>query len=126
LIEAVTRHAYSDLVGADDRPLAAAAAAAIRSPANAKFVSAASIWEAEIKAQLGKLKLEVDLAGGSVAHGFEPLEITFAHTAAAGRLPPHHGDPFDRMLVAQAQLEGLTIVSRDPVFDRYSVAVLRA
>jgi PIN domain nuclease of toxin-antitoxin system len=91
-----------------------------------EVVSAASIWEAEIKAQLGKLKLEVDLAGGSVAHGFEPLEITFAHTAAAGRLPPHHGDPFDRMLVAQAQLEGLTIVSRDPVFDRYSVAVLRA
>jgi PIN domain nuclease of toxin-antitoxin system len=111
---------------ADDRPLAAAATAAIRSPANAKFVSAASIWEAEIKAQLGKLKLEVDLAGGSLAHGFEPLEITFAHAAAAGRLPPHHGDPFDRMLVAQAQLEGLTIVSRDPVFDRYPVATLRA
>jgi PIN domain nuclease of toxin-antitoxin system len=45
---------------------------------------------------------------------------------AAGRLPPHHGDPFDRMLVAQAQLEGLTLVTRDPVFDGYAVSVLRA
>ena len=54
------------------------------------------------------------------------MAITFAHAVAAGRLPPHHGDPFDRMLVAQAQLEGLTIVSRDPVFDRYAVPVLRA
>jgi PIN domain nuclease of toxin-antitoxin system len=111
---------------ADDRPLAPAAAAAIRSPDNAKFVSAASIWEAEIKAQLGKLELEFDLAAGSLAHGFESLPITFDYAEAAGRLPPHHGDPFDRMLVAQAQLEGLTIVSRDPVFERYAVAVLKA
>jgi PIN domain nuclease of toxin-antitoxin system len=111
---------------AADRPLAGAAAAAIQSPDNAKFVSAASIWEAEIKVQIGKLKLEVDLAAGSVEHGLEPLAITFDHAAAAGRLPPHHGDPFDRLLVAQAQLEALTIVTRDPVFDRYSVAVLRA
>jgi PIN domain nuclease of toxin-antitoxin system len=91
-----------------------------------EVVSAASIWEAEIKVQLGKLELEVDLAAGSLAHGFEALPITFDHARAAGRLPPHHGDPFDRMLVAQAQLEGLTIVTRDPVFDRYPVAVLRA
>ena len=111
---------------ADDRPLAGAAAAAIRSPDNAKFVSAASIWEAEIKVQLGKLELEVDLAAGSLAHGFEALPITFDHARAAGRLPAHHGDPFDRMLVAQAQLEGLTIVTRDPVFARYPVAVLTA
>jgi PIN domain nuclease of toxin-antitoxin system len=111
---------------ADDRPLAAAAAAAIRSPNNAKFISAASIWEAEIKAQLGKLELGFDLAAGSLAHGFESLPITFDSARAAGRLPPHHGDPFDRMLVAQARLEGLTIVSRDPVFERYAVAVLKA
>jgi PIN domain nuclease of toxin-antitoxin system len=111
---------------ADDRPLAAAAAAAIRSPDNAKFVSAASIWEAEINVQIGKLELEVDLAAGSIEHGFEPMAITFDHAVAAGRLPPHHADPFDRMLIAQAQLEGLTIVTRDPVFDDYAVAVLRA
>jgi PIN domain nuclease of toxin-antitoxin system len=111
---------------ADDRPLAGPAAEAIRSPDNTKFVSAASIWEAEIKVQLGRLKLEVDLAAGSAAHGFEPLGITFGHAVAAGRLPPHHSDPFDRMLIAQAQLEGLTIVTRDPVFDNYPVATLAA
>jgi PIN domain nuclease of toxin-antitoxin system len=54
------------------------------------------------------------------------LPITFDHARAAGRLPPHHGDPFDRMLVAQAQLEGLTIVTRDPIFERFPVSVLRA
>jgi PIN domain nuclease of toxin-antitoxin system len=54
------------------------------------------------------------------------MPVTFDHAVAAGRLPPHHGDPFDRMLVAQAQLEGLAIVTRHPVFDNYAVAVLRA
>ncbi len=102
------------------------AAAAIRSPANTAFVSAVSVWEAGIKIALGKLEIHFDPETDPVEHDFEPLPITLAHAAAAGRLPPHHGDPFDRMLVAQAQLEGLTIVSRDPVFDRYSVAVLRA
>jgi PIN domain nuclease of toxin-antitoxin system len=111
---------------AEDRPMAAAAVAAIRSPDNARFVSAVNVWEAEIKVAIGKLKIHFDPATDPFDHGFEPLPITLTHAAAAGRLPPHHGDPFDRMLVAQAQLEGLTIVSRDPVFDRYSVAVLRA
>ncbi len=111
---------------AHDRPIAPDAGAAIRNPENRVLVSAASIWEAEIKVQVGKLELEVDLAPGATAHGFEPLAVTFDHAVAAGRLPLHHRDPFDRMLVAQAQLEGLTIVSRDPVFDNYAVAVLRA
>ena len=103
-----------------------AAAAAIRSPENGKFVSAASVWEAEIKIAVGKLEIHFDPATDPIEHGFEPLPITLPHAAAAGRLPPHHGDPFDRMLVAQAQLEGLTIVTRDQVFDRYAVSVLRA
>jgi PIN domain nuclease of toxin-antitoxin system len=111
---------------AHNRPIARDADLAIRAFENTVIVSAASIWEAEIKIQIGKLELEVDLSAGSTEHGFEPLAITFDHAAAAGRLPPHHGDPFDRMLVAQAQLEGLTIVTRDPVFDNYAVAVLRA
>jgi PIN domain nuclease of toxin-antitoxin system len=111
---------------AHEVPIAPDAAIAIRSPENRVVVSAASIWEAEIKVQIGKLELEGDLAAESAEHGFEPMAITVDHAVAAGRLPPHHGDPFDRMLVAQAQLEGLTIVSRDPVFDQYSVAVLRA
>jgi PIN domain nuclease of toxin-antitoxin system len=111
---------------AHDRPIAPDAAVAIRAAENSVVVSAVSIWEAGIKIQIGKLELEVDLAAGSPEHGCEPLAVTFDHAVAAGRLPPHHGDPFDRMLVAQAQLEGLTIVTRDPVFDRYAVAVLRA
>jgi PIN domain nuclease of toxin-antitoxin system len=110
---------------AHEVPIARDAALAIRSVENRVVVSAASIWEAEIKIRIGKLELEGDLAAESVEHGFEPMAITVDHAVAAGRLPPHHGDPFDRMLVAQAQLEGMTIVSRDPVFDRYSVAVLR-
>lgn len=111
---------------AEDRPMAPAAGAAIGSPDNTRFVSAVSVWEAEVKIAIGKLKIHFDLATDPLDHGFEALPITLAHAAAAGRLPLHHGDPFDRMLIAQAQLEGLTIVTRDPVFDSYAVAVLRA
>lgn len=102
------------------------AAEAIRSWENEVLVSVASIWEAEIKAATGKLRLTADLEAEPAEHGFESLQITARHAVAAARLPQHHNDSFDRMLVAQAQLEGLTIVTRDPVFDRYSVAVLRA
>jgi PIN domain nuclease of toxin-antitoxin system len=111
---------------AHDRAIAPEAGNAIRAPENPVVVSAASIWEVEIKVRTGKLELEADLATGSAEHGFERLPITFDHAVAAGRLPRHHADPFDRMLVAQAQLEGLTLVTRDPVFDRYAVAVLKA
>jgi PIN domain nuclease of toxin-antitoxin system len=89
-------------------------------------VSVASVWEAEIKAATGKLLLTADLEAEPAQRGFRSLDITTAHARAAARLPMHHSDPFDRMLVAQAQLEGLTIVSRDPVFERYAVSVLRA
>jgi PIN domain nuclease of toxin-antitoxin system len=89
-------------------------------------VSAASIWEAAVKVALGKLHLGRDLATETVAHGFAPLEIGFLHAVEAGGLPPHHGDPFDRMLVAQARVEGLTLVTRDPIFGRYDVPVLAA
>jgi PIN domain nuclease of toxin-antitoxin system len=102
------------------------AAEAIRSPANEVLVSVASVWEAEIKAATGKLQLDADLETEPAEHGFRSLSINAHHAVVAARLPRHHNDPFDRMLVAQAQLEGLTIVTRDPVFDRYSVAVLRA
>jgi PIN domain nuclease of toxin-antitoxin system len=106
--------------------LAPAAAEAIRSPENEVRVSVASIWEAEIKAATGKLRLTADLEAEPAEHGFKSLEITARHAVAAARLPRHHNDPFDRMLVAQAQLEGLTLVTRDPVFDSYAVAVLKA
>ena len=108
------------------KPVASAAAEAIRSPENDVLVSVASIWEAEIKSATGKLQLTADLEAEPPEHGFGSLEITARHAVAAARLPRHHNDPFDRMLVAQAQLEGLTLVARDPIFDDYAVAVLRA
>jgi PIN domain nuclease of toxin-antitoxin system len=111
---------------AREEPLHEDAHDAIADRSNQVTVSAASIWEAEIKAAAGRLGLGRNLSREAEARGFGQLAITSAHAVQAARLPQHHSDPFDRMLVAQAQLEGLTIVSRDPVFDRYSVAVLRA
>ncbi len=88
------------------------------------FVSSASIWEIEIKRALGKLKAPVDLLDAVAAARFAPLQITFAHASIAGALPRRHGDPFDRMLVAQAKCEDLTIVTRDPEIAAYDVPVL--
>lgn len=90
-------------------------------------VSAASIWEVSTKAALGKIRPPVDdLVGELSEWGFDLLPITPSHAWAVGGLPSHHRDPFDRMLVAQAQLEGLTIVTRDPRIAQYQVAVLAA
>lgn len=107
-----------------DRPLAEAARQRIADPDTLVAVSAASIWEAGIKASLGKLRLPGSLAEAVVDNGFEPLPISLRHAEAAGALPPLHRDPFDRMLIAQAVSEGLTIVTRDAAFDDYEVAVL--
>jgi PIN domain nuclease of toxin-antitoxin system len=98
------------------------AVAAIASPDTLVAVSAATVWEASIKAALGKLSMPGSLAEAVRAEGFEPLPVEPAHAERAGALPPHHRDPFDRMLVAQAQAEGLTIVTRDPAFGPYEVA----
>lgn len=100
--------------------------AAIADPDNHIAVSAASAWEIEIKRSAGKLRAPLDLREQIDAEGFEPLFVTIQHAVAAGRLPQHHGDPFDRMLVAQAQIEGLTLLTSDPTFGRYGVPVLDA
>jgi PIN domain nuclease of toxin-antitoxin system len=89
-------------------------------------VSAASAWELAIKSAAGKLSAPEDLPEQLERHRFVPLPITIAHALAAGSLPPHHDDPFDRMLVAQAQLEGLTVVTRDPRIGAYDVPTLAA
>lgn len=90
-------------------------------------VSAASFWEISTKIARGRLRVPSDDLLGEVGEwGFETLALTPDHAWAAGGLPLHHRDPFDRMLVAQAQLEGLTIVTRDPAIARYQVAVLAA
>ena len=108
-----------------DPTLDAAAASAI-ADAETVMVSAASAWEISIKQAVGKLTGPDDLAGELVANAFTPLPVTVEHALAAGALPPHLADPFDRMLVAQARLEGLTLVTRDRRLASYGVAQLRA
>jgi len=88
------------------------------------YVSPASLWEVTIKQSIGKLSEPIDVAEEIRDSGFRELPITFHHAIAAGRLPLIHRDPFDRMLVAQAQCEGLTLASRDPHVQRYDVALL--
>lgn len=102
------------------------AASAIADPDSAVFVSAATAWEISMKKSLGKLKAPSDLEARLESHRLEPLPIAIAHAVEAGALPRHHDDPFDRMLVAQASLEQLTIVTRDRQFDLYGVPTLPA
>jgi PIN domain nuclease of toxin-antitoxin system len=94
-------------------------------PAVGVAVSAATVWEVAIKRALGKLRLDGSMEDHLRGSAFRSLAITSSHAERAGALPPVHRDPFDRMLVAQALSEGLTLVTRDPVFDNYDVSVLR-
>jgi PIN domain nuclease of toxin-antitoxin system len=87
-------------------------------------VSSASIWEIAIKRASGKLRVPDDLLDQIAALKFEELGVGFAHAMRAGALPPHHKDPFDRMLVAQAQIEGLTLISNDTRIAAYDVPVV--
>jgi PIN domain nuclease of toxin-antitoxin system len=89
-------------------------------------VSAATAWELAIKAAKKRLRFPPDLLEQLEQHGFVPLSISVSHALAAGQLPAHHSDPFDRMLVAQAKLEDLTLVTRDERLAAYGVAVLPA
>jgi PIN domain nuclease of toxin-antitoxin system len=90
------------------------------------FVSSATIWEVTIKQAIGKLKEPADLPERIRDSGFRELPITFDHAIVAGRLPLIHRDPFDRMLVAQAQCKDLTLVTRDPHLQKYEVSILAA
>ena len=93
------------------------------------WISAVTAWEIVIKIGLGRLNMieSPDVAlPRLLASGCEPLAITLGHALGVQILPHHHGDPFDRMLIAQARLEGLTVVTSDPMFRRYDVAVLDA
>lgn len=108
----------------DDRALSQSARNQIAGTQSA-LVSAASAWEMAIKVGLGRLPSAHDLISNFESslefHGFEVLAITAAHGVRAGLLPGRHKDPFDRMLIAQAQADNLAIVSNDRVFDRYGV-----
>jgi PIN domain nuclease of toxin-antitoxin system len=109
---------------ADDRHLRAAARRAIGGAAEV-WVSAASAWEVAIKSAIGRLRSPGPFADAVAASGFRELPVTFRHAAGAGALPGHHRDPFDRIIIAQAQIEGLTLVSHDDVFAGYGVALLK-
>ena len=98
---------------------------AMADPDNRVCVSAASIWEIGIKKSLGKLTVRGDL-DALVDEDFEHLAITFTHARLAGRLPHHHRDPFDRMLVAQALTENFTLATRDRRISSYDVALLKS
>lgn len=110
----------------DDTALSEQARAAIADPESTVYVSAASAWEMSIKHAQGRLDAPDDLAAVLVANDLVELPITVVHAELAGALPPHHADPFDRMLIAQASVEGLTLVSRDADFAAYGVPLLAA
>ena len=88
------------------------------------YLSSASIWEIGIKRAIGKLDVPEDLFEIAVDAGCRPLPISWTHADAAAALPLHHSDPFDRMLVAQAQCEGLSLASSDSKFGAYDVALV--
>ena len=112
----------------DPDRLSATALAACQDPTNVMLLSVASIWEMQIKMQLGKLKLFVQLENTIVsqqqANALEVLPITMSHVFGLNELSPMHKDPFDRLLVAQANTEGATLVSNDSIFERYPVRLL--
>lgn len=96
----------------------------IADKANEVFVSAVTAWELGIKQRKGKLVLSKPVSEQRIRFGFLELPITFAHAEYAAGLPLLHGDPFDRMLVAQAIVEGLTLVTADAAIREYAVACL--
>ena len=100
--------------------------AVIEDPRSEVFVSSISGWEIALKRALGKLQAPDNLEASIKKQGFTPLPLTFHHAEQAGALPPHHGDPFDRMLVAQAQIEGRIGVTRDRHISRYDVRTMPA
>lgn len=108
-----------------DRKLSKRAHSVLASFANEVFVSAASAWEITTKHRLGKLpsagELVADFARIVEQLGFQPLPISIDHAQRAGNLPGDHRDPFDRMLIAQAQSENLALVSNEQIFDHYGI-----
>ncbi|MGQ0812876.1 MAG: type II toxin-antitoxin system VapC family toxin [Gemmatimonadota bacterium] len=102
----------------------------IESEVDDLLLSAASAWEIAIKYAIGKLKLperpEAYIPGRMQQTNVFPLRISHDHAARAGGLPPYHRDPFDRLLIAQAQLENLPIITADPRFEAYGIQVIPA
>jgi PIN domain nuclease of toxin-antitoxin system len=110
----------------DDPQLDAEARRAITDPSNEVYVSSASVWEISIKRAQGRLETPDNLAAMIAQAEFAELAVSHVHGELAGALPLHHRDPFDRMLVAQAQAEDLVLVTRDPHITSYDVQTMLA
>jgi len=111
----------------DDHPaLSKPCRSAIADGNNLVFVSAVVIWEIRIKQALGKLKVPSAFRAILDQQSFNWLSITVEHAHALENLPAHHRDPFDRMLVAQAGIEGFTLVTHDPIFRKYKIPIMLA
>jgi PIN domain nuclease of toxin-antitoxin system len=100
------------------------ARAALERPDTQLVVSVVSVWEIAIKRSIGKLQAPDDIIARIDEAGAETLAITARHAHAVGELPLHHGDPFDRLLIAQAKLEGCAIVTGDRAFAAYGVPIV--
>jgi PIN domain nuclease of toxin-antitoxin system len=98
--------------------------AALLEETNEIFVSAASVWEIAIKRAIGKLRFDRPIVAAVTVLGFELLPVSGLHAEHAGGLPRHHNDPFDRLLIAQAYLEGLVLGTQDPAMRAYGVTML--
>jgi PIN domain nuclease of toxin-antitoxin system len=116
-------HAALWLLSGDER-LGAEAARHLRDGTNQVLLSAAIVWEIAVKRSLGKLEAPPDFAATMLAGGAHALAVTVEHAAAVESLPWHHRDPFDRILVAQAEIEHATLVTRDEALTAYGVPVV--
>lgn len=109
--------------------LSPTAKAALGDPANVLVLSVASLWEMQIKINLGRLPLRQPLRDivkeQQQINNLELLPVDAAHSFALDGLPHHHGDPFDRLLMAQAIAEGMTVVSADRVFPLYPIKLIQ-
>jgi PIN domain nuclease of toxin-antitoxin system len=112
----------------DDSRLSSAARELIANPANEIFLSAASAWEMALKSRLGRLtlpgKVEAFVIEHMAVNAIQALPIQVSHALHTRDLPDHHRDPFDRIIVCQARIEGLTVLTADPLIGQYQVEVL--
>jgi len=109
-----------------DEPMSPTATEVLRRSENHVFVSPVSAWELNLKAAKGHVELAGDYLDAIAESGFEILNVTWSHALLAAGLPPHHKDPFDRLLIGQAASEGFTIVSRDMRFAHYEIPLIEA
>ena len=114
------------LLWADERPglIVPTLRAAMRDETNEIVVSAATVWEISINRAIGKLRFDRPIVAAVLALGFEILPVAGAHAEHAGGLPPHHNDPFDRLIIAQAHLEGMVLGTQDRRMRPYEVMTL--